>query len=184
MPAPLAVDKEAAAVSGALDNPRWEQFCHYILSGETQVSAYRLAFGNKNEGSAGTLASLLMKRPEIQARLSSLRKSTGMSGAVLSMSEKRRFLRDVVNTPPGQIDENSPLCQSYKKRIRTERDGTTEETIEYELPNKLKALELDAKLAGEMDAGGERVSLQFFEITMNRGQVLDERPVIDVEPAE
>jgi len=104
---------------------------------------------------------------------------------VLTLADKRGFLHSVVTTAPGKIDENNPLCQSFKRRITTKKGGDTEEIIEYELPNKLKALELDAKLAGELQdaTAGDRLSVSFFQITQERHEDAVERPVIDVEQA-
>ena len=62
--------------------------------------------------------------------------------AVLSLAEKREISRrSVVRTPAGMIDETSPLCQA----VKVGADGAKE----IKMPDKLQALELDAKLAGE-----------------------------------
>jgi len=89
-----------------------------------------------------------------------------------------------VLTAPGQIDENDPLCQSFKRRIRKlGKSGDTEETIEYELPNKLTALELDAKLAGELlrttppsirvSMFAQNLAIGVEDTTPEGGQVID-----------
>lgn len=142
---------------GALDNPRWEKFCEYIVAGETQTRAYQLAFGTTAD-SARQSGSELMRLPAVSKRLMELRMFGLGSSPILTLARKRTILRDIVETAPGAIDEHSPLCQSYK--IRRDKDGG--ETIEYELPNKLKALELDAKLAGELNGSPQSVRISMF----------------------
>ena len=66
---------------------------------------------------------------------------------ILTLREKREYLADAVRTPVGKIDENSPLA--HRIRRRTDKDGAQIEEIES--VSKLRALELDAKLAGEID---------------------------------
>lgn len=133
----------------ALDNPRWEQFAQWIVAGEGQAKSYSLAFGNEHD-SVRVSASDLIRNPIVASRISELRKLGLGSSPVLTLQEKRAFLRSVVTTPAGHIDENSPLANSVKRR----RDADGNETVEVEMPSKLKALELDAKLAGELQAGG------------------------------
>lgn len=148
---------EQPARVGALDNPKWEDFAKHIVAGETQVKAYELAFGNDHP-SVGVSASQLIRQEPVARRIAELRKIGLGSSPVLTLARKRTILRDIVETAPGTIDENSPLCQSYKRRI--DKDGG--ETIEYELPNKLKALELDAKLAGELNGSPQSLRISMF----------------------
>lgn len=82
---------------------------------------------------------------------------------VLTLAEKRKFLASIVRTPIGQVTESSPLAQKVKRR--TDKDGS--QTEEIELPGKLKALELDAHLAGELvsgsaPAGNTNILIQFL----------------------
>jgi hypothetical protein len=60
---------------------------------------------------------------------------------VMSLREKRLFLAAVVRTPIGEVDENSPLCQYFQR---------TKAGLRVTMVDKLRALELDAKLAGEI----------------------------------
>lgn len=71
---------------------------------------------------------------------------------ILSLKEKREYLASIVRTPVGDVTENSPLAQKVKRTSRTDKGGTTD-TEEIELPGKLRAIELDARLAGELDGG-------------------------------
>lgn len=89
---------------------------------------------------------------------------------VLSAQEKRAFLADIVRTPVGEVTENSPLCQSYK----IDNEGK----IEYKMPDKLKALELDAKLAGELREQAQ------VSATFNFAMLGQEVAPIDIAPVE
>ena len=64
----------------------------------------------------------------------------------LSLLEKRAYLAMVVRTPIGEIDEKSPLCQA----VEWGKNGR-----KIKMPDKLRALELDAKLAGELHESHE-----------------------------
>lgn len=84
------------------------------------------------------------------------------SAAVLSLSEKRTFLRCVVQTPIGAVDENSVLAQTLKR-------GETGDVREIRMPDKLRALELDARLAGELDGpdgGGGVINIALIGLNL------------------
>ena len=67
--------------------------------------------------------------------------------AVLTLAEKRAFLASVVRTPIGEVDEKSTLCQE----ISDEEDPATGRSRRrVKMPDKLKAIDLDAKLSGEL----------------------------------
>lgn len=86
----------------------------------------------------------------------------GKNPKLLGLVEKREFLASAVRTPIGQVDESSPLAN--KVRRRTDKDGV--ETEEIESVSKLRALELDARLAGELDGkdGGDRRVMMMINI--------------------
>lgn len=77
---------------------------------------------------------------------------SGTNLAILTLKEKREYLASVVRTPVGKVDQNSALAQKVKRSTRRDKDGTEFETEEIETPGKLRAIELDARLAGELDA--------------------------------
>lgn len=76
---------------------------------------------------------------------------SGQNLAILSLKEKREYLASIVRTPVGEVNESSPLAQKVKRTSSTNKNGQTFDTEEIELPGKLRAIELDAKLAGELD---------------------------------
>jgi len=62
------------------------------------------------------------------------------SEAVLTIREKREYLASLVRTPVGHVDLDSPLAQE----VQHTEDGT-----KIKMPDKLRALDLDSKLAGD-----------------------------------
>lgn len=126
-------------------NQRQEKFAQLIVAGTPTTDAYCSAYGTKPSPATYASASRLLTHDKVKARISSLR-AVVESIAVLSLAEKRKFLRDVVTTPVGHVDENNPLAERVKHGPLGER--------EVWMPSKLRAMELDAKLAGELD--GER----------------------------
>ena len=63
-----------------------------------------------------------------------------LTACLLTLRAKREFLAAIVRAAPGDLDEKSPLVQFFKQ---------TEAGREIRLCDKLRAIELDAKLAGE-----------------------------------
>jgi len=59
----------------------------------------------------------------------------------MSLEERRLFLAAIVRTPIGRVDETSPLCQFFRR---------TKGGLHITMPDKLRAIELDARLAGEL----------------------------------
>ena len=59
----------------ALSNPKHERFCQECLSGKTGAAAYRAAYGEQTKG-ADQAASRLLRRDDIQARLTELQSET------------------------------------------------------------------------------------------------------------
>lgn len=83
---------------------------------------------------------------------------------VMSMVERREFLAKVVRTPVGEVDSNHVLAQEVTKRYDS-NGNMLSETVR--MPSKLDAVELDAKLAGDLSNGGQvvvPVSLNFTSI--------------------
>lgn len=100
---------------------------------------------------------------------------------LLSLLEKREFLASAVRTPIGEIDEKSPLAHKIRRRRVTDKNGNVEETAEIESVAKLRALELDAKLAGELDSDkGADPGLVAITLVRVELPAAAARPVIDV----
>ena len=121
-----------------LTNARHERFAQLVAAGTSASEAYRKAgYTSKNVNVHGPR---LMANGGIKERvreiLAKVEKKT-----LLTIEERRQFLADVVRAEVSKIPLNSHLIQS----IKTGKDGT-----EIRLPDKVKSLELDAKMAGEL----------------------------------
>lgn len=124
-------------------------FCEGIVRGLSATEAYGGAYARSTPESARKSGSRLLGRPEIQAEIQTLRdKADALAGsAVMTLAERRAFLAAIIRTPVSQITADSPLAQEMKA------DG---KTTSIKMPCKLRAIELDAKLAGEVGAGSVR----------------------------
>ena len=158
---PQRTAPKAPAPTRAL-SARQEKFCALYASGKTATEAYRESYGNTKTAEAAS--SRLLTNVKVRARVTALQQATALS-AVLTLAEKRAFLRSVVLTPLGDIDERSILCQSAEyvtnggvrgKLRKGHASGGNEETepetttVKLKMCDKLRAIELDAKLAGEL----------------------------------
>lgn len=124
----------------------------HVLDGYPLYRAYLKAFehramrwGVKHKNQqAATQASLIIRRPHIQEYIVELKRRAEKESQrqrFLSLDEKRDFLARAVRTPVGLIDEHDELAQE----IQFTRDGKKIKAVD-----KLRALETDAKLAGEL----------------------------------
>ena len=129
-----------------LDNPKHERFCQLVATGKALGPAYEAVYG-KARG-ARQSGSRLLTDVDIKHRVAEIQgKAEGR--AVLTIAEKREFLRRVVVTPIGQVNEESDLCQAAEYSLAGQK---------FKMPDKLRAIELDAKLAGELSA--EKVEIR------------------------
>lgn len=147
-----------------LENNRHELFCHGLAKGMTVDAAYEKAGYSQNRGNAARLNA----NESVIARVLEL-KGAASDGVVLTLAMKRKVLHDIVMTPIGSIDEHSILCQELTTRWEGGKQGRLKnsnenESPEYEVekvkkPDILKAIELDAKLAGEFKAEEVNVNI-------------------------
>ena len=142
---------------------RRERFCQLHASGKSAAEAYREVYGNSNTAKAA--ASRLLTFVDVQKRIKALQDASA-TDAVMTLRLKREFLCRVVLTPIGEVDRNSDLCQRYVCRVQRSRHakqaqrgvGKEDEDLKQghylvgiTMPDKkLRAIELDAKLAGEL----------------------------------
>jgi phage terminase small subunit len=124
-------------------NDRQRKFCELIVAGQTGKAAYFEAFPRcRSEKTAETESSKLLKNPKIEKFIEALRWEVGekaKSDLVADKKELLEFLTKIIRTAPGNIDEEDPLCQSFKN---------TPEVREIKLPCKLRSVEQLAKLLG------------------------------------
>lgn len=121
---------------------RHEQFAQRVASGETATAAYRAIYSAATKVAEAN-GSRLLRIAKVSARVAEMQRASA-TARVMSLQEKREFLALIVRTPIGQIDENSPLCQWFK------RTTGRRATFEIRMPDKLQAIMLDARLAGEL----------------------------------
>ena len=125
-----------------LSNRRHERFAQLVAKGDSGGAAYRVVCGAK-AASAHAAASRLLRIAKVSARIAEIQKAA-VCASVMTLLEKRQFLALIVRTPIGQIDENSPLCQWFR------RTTGRRATLSIRMPDKLQAILLDARLAGEL----------------------------------
>lgn len=136
-------------------NARQRKFCELIVDGSSQARAYLDAgYQLSKPDYAWSHSSRLIRNGKIQAYIEELRKDAETS-AVCSLAEKRQFLAQIIRTPIGEVDENSPLAQ--EKTVRHEGEGATVEKIK--MMSKADAIKLDNQLAGHGVGDGRGVHI-------------------------
>ena len=126
-------------------NPKHELYAQRIAQGEIASEAYRTVFGytgkHANSQSARLSALVSNRVNEILAKVE--------AQTLLTIEEKRRLYARVVRCSVNNLPLDSDLIQSVKK-VKRKVGGETEEVIEIRVLDKLKATELDSKLAGDL----------------------------------
>jgi phage terminase small subunit len=124
-----------------------QRFAEGIASGLNQTEAYRAAYPKATTATAGANGHELLKNTEITAEIARLREAAknAADGPVLTLADKLKFLAEVVQTNVGEINEDSRLCQEFTDEVTAM--GAKKK---YKMPCKLRALELHAKLSGEL----------------------------------
>lgn len=136
-----------------LKNAQHERFANEIAKGRDNTSAYQAAYPKSSRVAARKGGSRLLTNEDIQGRIVDLQRKTE-DKTTLSIMEKRQFYALIVRTPIGEIDDNHPLCQAVK---RTEtKDGGS---VEFKMPDKLRATELDNELSGHVKQVGTTVNV-------------------------
>ena len=147
-------------------NPKQKKFVNSVASGDSATSAYIEVYGCQ-KGSAASAASRLMSQPNIIEELERL-KVAAESDTLMNIDQKRAMLAEIIMTPPWNLDPKSPLAQSVKIKRKTLPDGTIEEDINVRMPCKLRAMELDTKLSGDLSRSGQRNDGDTWEIVEER----------------
>lgn len=130
----------------------------YLDNGGNALAAYKVAFPDRqgSDENLGASAVRVRDKPWVQAEIKRALGSESVP-VFLTLADKRQFMRDLVTQDVRTALAQKPhLVQRLKVRERVMEDGTVERTTEITLPDKLRAVELDAKLAGELR---ERVEL-------------------------
>lgn len=123
-----------------LKNPRHEVFAQLVAKLMPAGAAYKKIYRGVKASTAETEGPALLRKPQISSRLMELQQD-GAKAAIISLEKANQFCLDVLEAKVGEVDETSPLCQSFK---------ITEDSREYKLPDKLRALEIAMKLQGRL----------------------------------
>lgn len=116
----------------ALKNQRHEKFVQLILSGMSHGDAYRATYPDARSKKSGNNAWRLMRREDVQARYRELRDEMDArltAWAIMTRGEKRLMLKQIAE------DENSSAAE------------------------RMKAIDLDNKMAGEYARSAESAGL-------------------------
>ena len=114
-------------------NSRWEKFAQRAASGETATSAYRAIYGRKG-ASAEAAASRLLRNDKVVLRVAELRKQAAEVGAVEEAKTSAKAAGKFV-------------LALAKKRALLAGFATARK---LDVKDRMRAIELDARLAGEM----------------------------------
>ena len=134
-------------------NAKQKKFVNSVASGDFATDAYIEVYGCQ-KGSAASAASRLMGQPNIIEELERL-KVAAEKETFMDIDQKRAMLAEIIMTPPWNLDPKSPLAQSVKIKRKTLPDGTVEEDITVRMPCKLRAMEMDTKLSGDLSRSGQ-----------------------------
>lgn len=145
-------------------NDKQLEFCRLVVQGHDRGRAYAMAYGKAYSASCQVCASRLLDREDVRAEIARLR---GMldAEAVMSLEYKRKLLKRMVECKPDEVDGGSELVQE----VLVDKEGVER----VKLPDKLRAIDLDSKLAGHYAA--ERVEVEgLSEIAAILAGVVDE----------
>lgn len=128
----------------------------YVNNGGNAVRAMGFVCPALAESSLQANAGDMLTRDEVQREIRALRTQTVMG--TLTMEEKRKFLADLVRANPRSVmDGYSPLAQSMTLTRKINESGEVEERVTVKIPDKLKAIQLDSMLTGELRGNGDEV---------------------------
>ena len=147
-------------------NAKQKKFVNSVASGDFATDAYIEVYGCQ-KGSAASAASRLMGQPNIIEELERL-KVAAEKETFMDIDQKRAMLAEIIMTPPWNLDPKSPLAQSVKIKRKTLPDGTVEEDITVRMPCKLRAMEMDTKLSGDLSRSGQRNDGDTLQIVEER----------------
>ena len=128
------------------------KFCEGIVAGLNGTDAYCRAYPKSSRAASRARAPILLAKDSVQTEITRLRaKADEKAGsAVLTLAEKRSFVARLVRAKVADLPPDSDLFNSVKRS----KDG-----IEFRLPDKLRAIELDNDLAGDGSEAGANDAL-------------------------
>jgi hypothetical protein len=136
----------------AFELREWEKVwaMEYVRNGGNATKAYQVARPNAGLRTCQTEGGKLTRESHIMEEVSRLRVA-GITSKFLSADERRQFLADLTRANPQTVMGDKPhLAQSVTVTRRITDSGEVEEKVQVKLPDKLKAIQLDAMMAGEL----------------------------------
>jgi len=121
---------------------------NHAIKGMSIAESVRRAGYNVTSGRSedyGSLGCRMLKTERVRKEYNRLREKV-FAQDVMSFQERRSFLARAIRTPVGELHEGSDLAQEVT--ISEGKDGTTKK---IKALDKVRCLELDAKLAGDFD---------------------------------
>lgn len=132
-----------------LSNPQHEKFARLLADGAAKLDAYVQVYPEASDSETKpnnsvlkARASRLSHQPQVEARLVELLEADA-EDATWTLAHRLEYLQAVAETSHAEMDEKSPICQGIKH---------TTLGIEYKMPDKLAAVALYGKLAGDSDS--------------------------------
>lgn len=140
---------------------RQERFAQLVAQGIPLGRAYEEAGYRSRGHSAYVNSASLFQHPDVKARVAEIRElADGLGTTLLTILEKRVFLAELIRTPVGSIGPDSRLCQEFYEKVKLQgqhkhgkarpKEGDLILRRRVRIWDKLRAIELDSKLAGHL----------------------------------
>lgn len=141
--------------------PTYQQFAERVAAGGVPTVVYGEVFGTSAGEACRKGATRMSKNVPVQEEILRIRREAEKlaGGSVLTVLEKREYLALVLRTPLSKVDPSSVLCQEMTIVEAEEMDtpalpGMEQEmrvftTKKIKMVDKLRAIEIDSKLAGD-----------------------------------
>ncbi len=162
-----------------LDNPRHERFAQLIAEGKVrQFEAYKAVYLDVTDSTAYVNASKLLADTDISARVSDIQRQMLEKLELLTLAKKRSLLAQFATA-----DLSKPPEELLKLANGVKYDRETGRVAEIRLPSKIDAIQLDARIMGELQdnqaTGPTVVNINLQRLMLTPDQPA--QPVIDAE---
>jgi phage terminase small subunit len=140
---------------------------NHVLKGMSIAESVRRAGYNVTSGRSedyGSLGCRMLKTERVGNYYKKLREKS-FEKDVLSLAEKRAFLARAVRTPVGEINEGSDLAQEV-----TYSEGKEGSSRKVKVVDKLRAIEIDSKIAGDFYTDRSPQALNPFAFIIQLGR--------------
>lgn len=173
------------------EQDKYERFAQLVATGMDATNAHRRVYASKGTTSETSGCKLKKKLTE---RIAEIRKGverhlaaigeveaakaeTALIPLFLSQERSLSLLAGIALTPIGEIDEKSPLCQSVKYKVAPGKQGREGyQLLEYRMPDKIRAIELHAKLMGWLESEGKQTfNVSVAVVTEEKRKTIMER---------